>query len=301
MSQALKVLTDDEANHFLEKGYVRVRGCVDPDLARRWIDRAYERLGYEKDDPSTWEEEIVWMYPDSRLPVREVSEKAWGAICDVVGGEARIDPADYKAKGHFGQFSARTWSDSFIVNFRKGADQPWEPPSATMGRWHQDGAFFRHFLNSREQALLTIVYWSDVPHQAGGTFIAPDSVKHVARYLADRPEGVPPSEMPFRELIGQCGEFVEVTGEVGDFVILHPFMLHSSSSNLSGRPRWMTNPPVVLKEPMDLNREDPAAFSLLEKATLNALGVERYDFRQAREAEAYWERVSRTNSTASVG
>ncbi|HAA78290.1 TPA: hypothetical protein DCE37_24600, partial [Candidatus Latescibacteria bacterium] len=111
------------------------------------------------------------------------------------------------------------------------------------------------------------------------------------QYLADHPEGCPPGEMPFKEIAQRCGDFVEITGEVGDFLILHPFMLHSSSSNLSGQPRWMTNPPVVLKEPMDLNREDVSKFSLLEQATLRALGVERYDFRPTAPYEAYWDVV----------
>lgn len=283
------MLSEDQKIQFVEKGYLTIKGCLDQGLATRWIDRAYERLGYDRNDPATWEKELVHMYPENRLPVKEISPKAWEAICDVVGGEDRIDVGDYKAQGHFGQFSARTWSDSFIVNFNKGADQPWEPPSASIGGWHQDGAFFKHFLNSREQALLTILYWTDVEHQGGGTFIAPDSVKHVARYLADHPEGA--KSAPGKEIIEQCSDFVEVTGEMGDFLILHPFMLHASSSNVSGKPRWMTNPPVVLKEPMDLNREDAGEFSLLERGTLRALGVERYDFQATGEPEAYWEVV----------
>ena len=66
------------------------------------------------------------------------------------------------------------------------ATRPARPPAA--GGWHKDGSFFRHFLDSREQGLLTIVYWSDVEPQGGGTFIAPDSIKVVARYLAEHPE-----------------------------------------------------------------------------------------------------------------
>ena len=284
-----RVLSEDQAEQFLTEGYLTVKGCVSPELAEKWVDEGYERLGYDEADPTTWEKDIVWMWPKNRLPINEISENAWGAICEVVGGEDRIDTSDYKAKGHFGQFSSLTWSDSFIVNFNYGADRPWEPINAKTGRWHQDGAFFRHFLNSREQALLTIVYWSDVAHQGGGTFISPDSVRHVARFLADHPEGVPPSEIPFKEIIADCGEFVEITGEIGDFVILHPFMLHSSSQNVSGKPRWMTNPPVVLKEPMNLNRENVGEFSLLEQATLRALDVDRMDFQPTRQYEPYWD------------
>ena len=97
----------------------------------------------------------------------------------------------------------------------------------------------------------------------------------MARYLADHPEGVDP-RTGFGRLIDQCHEFEEVTGGAGDLILIHPFMLHASSQNHSGKVRFMTNPPVVLKEPMDLNRPDPADFSLIERATLHALGKDRY-------------------------
>jgi hypothetical protein len=143
-----------------------IKGCLDPELARSWTDQAYARLGYDKDDPSTWEEDIVWMYPENRLPIKAISDRAWSAICDVVGGEDRIEDSVMDVEGHFGNINAFTWSDAFIVNFHHGgADEPWQPRSAERGRWYQDGAFFRHFLNSREQALLTVLYWTDVVHQ----------------------------------------------------------------------------------------------------------------------------------------
>jgi len=65
---------------------------------------------------------------------------------------------------------------------------------------------------------------------------------------------------------------VEVTGEVGDVFLLHPFMLHSASKNLLRKPRVITNPPVSLKEPFNFDREDPREYSLVEQKTLNDLG-----------------------------
>ena len=284
-----KILTEEQVQSFLDKGYLVVKGCFDKPFAQGWTDQAYDRLGYKKEDPSTWETDIVWMDRQNRLPVRELSAKAWDAICDVVGGEERIEDRVMEIESkHFTSIDTFEWSDSFIVNFHRGADQPWQPPSAQVGGWHKDGSYFRHFLDSREQALLTIVLWSDIAHQGGGTFVAPDSVRHVAKFLAERPEGVKPGDIPREELIQQCQHFEEVTGETGDFIILHPFMLHASSQNVLGIPRFMSNPPVVLKEPMNLNREDPADLSLLERATLHYLGVDRLDFQPTAPRESYW-------------
>lgn len=288
MAKQFRVLTPEQAQHFVEKGYVRVQGCLDRDLAKRWTVEAYTRLGYDPDDRSTWAKEIVWMDRNNIAAIEDISPKAWGALCDVTGGEDRIDHRVMEIESqHFTTIDSTEWSDAFIVNFRRGADKPWMKPSVDAGGWHKDGSFFRHFLDSREQGLLTIVYWSDVGHKGGGTFIAPDSIKHVARYLADRPEGVDPS-FDFGSLIDKCEEFVEVTGEVGDFIILHPYMLHASSNNHSPNVRFMTNPPVVLREAMNFNRDNPDDFSLIELATLHGLGVDRYDFRPTAPREEQW-------------
>jgi hypothetical protein len=66
--------------------------------------------------------------------------------------------------------------------------------------------------------------------------------------------------------------FFEVTGEVGDVFLLHPFMLHSASKNILRDVRVITNPPVSLKEPFCFDREDKKDYSLVEQKTLNDLG-----------------------------
>ncbi len=294
MTREFQVLTPEQAQHFIEKGYVRIKGCVDPALARQWTDEAYARLGYDPEDRSTWTKDIVWMDRHNTARIQDISPRGWAALCDVTGGADRIDQRIMEIESqHFTTIDSTEWSDAFVVNFRRGADKPWIPPSVEAGGWHKDGSFFRHFLDSREQGLLTIVYWSDVVHKGGGTFVAPDSIKVVADYLAAHPEGVDDGDA-FGKLIEQCRDFEEITGETGDFIILHPFMLHASSNNHSGRVRFMTNPPVVLREPMNLNRENPDEFSLIERATLHALGRDRYDFRPTAPREERWRVIRET-------
>jgi len=284
-----QILTDADVDSFLQNGYLRLSDCLDLDVANRWIDHVYERLGYDPDNPATWETDIVWMDHANELPVKDVAPKAWAAICDVVGGEDRLETKVMCIESnHFTTINTHVWSDAFIVNFHRGANEGWHPPSADVNGWHKDGSYFRHFLDSREQALLPIVCWSDMRHQGGGTFIALDSVRVVARFLADHPEGVAPRDFDFPGLVSQCTRFEEVTGVAGDFYIVHPFMLHASSNNILGRPRFMSNPPVVLKEPMNLNRQNSDDFSLLERATLHYLGLERLDFKPTGERESYW-------------
>jgi hypothetical protein len=201
------------------------------------------------------------------IDIRQFAPKAWGAVCDLLGGAQRVAPYE--------------WNDAFIVNLWEGAQRPWEPASPASPGWHKDGDFFRHFLDSPEQGLLTLVLWSDVRHQGGATFVAADSVGPVARFLAAHPEGVHPQHFPWADLIGECGDIVEATGEVGDVYLLHPFILHAKAQNVLRVPRYITNPLVHLLEPMRFNRADPDEFSLVERAVLRGLGADQYAFAAA--------------------
>lgn len=159
-----------------------------------------------------------------------------------------------------------------------------------------------HYLDSPEQALLVIPIYSDIKPRGGGTMISPDGLSMIARYLADHPEGVLPTGLSFTpstsafpdpkedpgywshlKEIKRCTEFVEMTGEIGDVVLMHPLMLHSASKNYTRVPRIITNPPVGLKKPFNFARDKDDEYSLVERKTLKALGVDRFEFKPTTE------------------
>src|ERR687885_1718828 len=199
MPKTYEVLTDEQIEHFLARGYVVLRECFTREAANALTATTFTRLGYDPDDPATWREAVIHMPAHSRVDVKEFAPKVWGAVCDLLGGEERIQ-------------QPYSWGDGFIVNLREGAERPWDPPSPGVPGWHKDGDFFRHFLDSPEQGLLTLVLWTDMYHQGGGTYIAADSVPVIARYLAEHPEGVLPTDFDFQALTRQCTDFVELTG-----------------------------------------------------------------------------------------
>ncbi|GAA3285811.1 phytanoyl-CoA dioxygenase family protein [Dactylosporangium vinaceum] len=273
------MLSEADAEHFLTRGYIVVRNCFSRADAQEYTRTLWTRLGYDPQDPSTWAEPSVHMPGHRTIDVATFAPKAWEAICDLVGGPERIATT-----------APHQWNDGFIVNLGEGADRPWADASPQAPGWHKDGDFFRHFLDSPEQGLLTLVLWSDVQHRGGATFVAADSVAPVARFLAAHPGGVyPPGVEPppggsvpavfdYADLIAGCTEFVEATGEVGDVYLLHPFILHARAQNVLRAVRVITNPPVTLAEPMRFDRADPAEHSLVERAVLRALGAERLPF-----------------------
>jgi hypothetical protein len=258
-------LTDSQQKQFLDHGFTVIREAFTKEQADAWTATLWTRLGYDQDDPTTWKQHRIHMPWHQSLDVAEFSPKAHGAICELLGGEDRV------------QLPIR-WGDTFIVNLgEESHSATWEPASASVPGWHKDGDFFRHFLDSPEQGLLTIILWSDVLPTGGATFIATDSVAVIANYLADKPEGVLPNDFDFSQLIQQCDGFQEATGKAGDVYLLHPYLLHASSKNALRVPRVITNPAVHLKEPMQFHRSD-GNYSLVEQAVLRGLGVEQFDF-----------------------
>jgi hypothetical protein len=265
----LRELSPGDVEHFLEHGFVVVRDAVDRSVMNEWVDRSWLRNGYDPHDRATWKEGKIHMPNREFRLVRQIAPRALAAMRDLVGSTERISD-DLK------------WADGFVANYRLGDDQPWIPPSPASGGWHKDGDFFLHFLDSPEQALLSIVLWDDVVPRGGGTFLACDSVGIVARYLADHPEGVEPMAFPFGDMAAQCADFREATGRAGDVYLMHPFMLHTSSRNHSSRARLITNPCVCLTEPMRFDREPYEAHSPVERAVLRGLGAPRYPFAPTR-------------------
>jgi len=272
MSQEYKYLSPEQVDFFMNHGFVVIKNA----LKEEWIERVthdvWIRLGFDPNDKSTWTTERTHQPWHRRALAKDVAPAAWGAICEIMGGEERI--ADY----------CKEWRDGLITNL---GSERWETEDISpreLDNWHCDGDFFLHFLDSPEQGLLVIPLYSDIKPRGGGTYIAEDSVGIIARWLRDHPNGVRPGLGPgddkFDHLarINECNIFTEMTGERGDVILLHPLMMHSASKNHTRAIRLITNPPVSLKEPFNFNRSNPAEFSLVERKTLKELGVDRLDF-----------------------
>ncbi|KAF8898416.1 hypothetical protein BD779DRAFT_1658674 [Infundibulicybe gibba] len=279
MTKAYQFLTPAQVEHFLQRGYVVIRDAFTKEKGAEWTKTIWTRLDMNPDDKMSWDRERIHMPVHRREDVATFAPKAWAAIQDLLGGEERIDQ------------KSSTWGDGFIVNLGKpdtDTDNEVQHPHE-LNNWHVDGDFFVHFLDSPEQALLVIPIYSDIEPLGGGTMICPDGLTLIARYLAAHPEGVLPTGLSFTPStstyanhqddpgywshlteIKNCKEFVEITGSIGDVVLLHPLMLHSATRNYTRIPRIITNPPV----------ED---YSLVELKTLQALGVDKLEFKRTTE------------------
>ncbi|KAF9015008.1 hypothetical protein BDQ17DRAFT_1385827 [Cyathus striatus] len=287
MPKQYEYLTGEDIDHFMKYGYIVIKNAFTKEKASEWTQNLWVRLGINPNDTTTWDRERINMPWHRREAVSTFSPKAWAAMKDLLGGEDRIDD------------TAAHWGDSFIVNL--GTDELAKSKEdiapQDLNNWHVDGDFFVHFLDSPEQALLVIPVYSDIVSRGGGTMICPEGINLIANYLSKHPEGVLPTGLSFTpststyankeddpgywsmlKEIKRCSHFVEITGEIGDVVLLHPLMMHSASKNYLRIPRVITNPPVALKQPFNFAREDPEEYSLVEKKTLKELGVDKFEF-----------------------
>jgi len=265
-------LSAEQIEQFVSQGHLILRRCFEREDAAPLVEEAWRLMGYDEDEPTTWTQPLRFLFPSTQVPLRDFAPRLWAALCQLAGGEERLSDA---------QAGLGQW----VVNLGRGAQEEWVEPGAQTKGWHIDGNWFRHFLDSPEQGLLVVPLFSDIAPRGGGTTFAPDSVPIVAKYLSERPRGVLMPEFPFGDMAGQCRDFRELTGEIGDAAILHPMMLHSFSQNHSGRARFITNICLSLQQPMRFDRPDATDFSPVEQAILRALNVPRLQWRIEGERE----------------
>ena len=287
-------LTRGEAAHFVEHGYVVVKGAFPRQLAALACESAWTELereyGVARTDPDTWggvsmgrgamAGYVRTQGSGVRYNLRTHAPRAFTAQADAVGGAERLA----------GRGDGLTWSDAVVRQpcacrtAPGGSRRHHGNPVGTRMGWH-----FRHFLDSPEQGLLTVPIYTDIEPESGGTFLARDSIAPVARLLAGCPAGLHPDGVQgggylLPGLIEQCSDFVELTGEAGDVVLVHPYMLHRVSVNPSPRPRFIANMALVLAKPMCFSRPADDAYSLVELAVLRRLNVSSLDFQTTRRA-----------------
>ena len=251
-------LRPDEIDRFLAEGFLILRGCFDPDISERWIADANRRIreepakwvkGYDPNDPAHCladydpERPETWTWPrinlegSEQVSIEAFAPRGWGAICDLLGGPSRI--------------TTRTWTNYLIANLNADAHLDVPGPGRDWTSWHIDDPSPVTRLDRITQGLVGIAIHSPLGPRAGGTWLAPDSVGKVSRLLAAHPEGVDLCSGRGAGITRECERFFEVTGEVGDLLLIHPLMMHSCAPNPSGRIRWMGNPMVYLERPLE--------------------------------------------------
>ena len=233
----LNVLTDDQVEQFIEEGYTIVREAFSREDGAVALDFLWnvvkEDEGVDVNDRATWDRRFIHVKKGfGDPPFRKVahSPRMTAAFNDVMG------------EGRWHPINGLGWWPITFPNFDP---KPWVAPERG---WHVDGIQFHHHVNSPDQGLLPIPIFSDIEPGGGGTAISVGSHKITARILQDaEPDGLHVGELAKAVNAHPKEKVVELSGRLGDIVLLHPFMLHSNSANCGEVPRIICNPCIRLR------------------------------------------------------
>jgi hypothetical protein len=248
------MLTPRQREHFAERGFVRLPGVFSRDAAAAMERRVWEWLerhhGVRRDDPTSW----TLAQPTGLQPLRRQ------AVFDPNGGALLLEALD-ELLGAGCWKRPREWG-GFLVSFPSaGATRARAP-------WHTD--FDYRGPGDRVFGALVFSYLCDVPAGAGGTLVVAGSPRVIRRFVEGRPRAsLAPMKTvrlalmhsdPWlaalaaeenaarldlaplrgeRSVAGVPVEIVELSGEAGDVVVGHPWLLHRGAPNRGERPRFM--------------------------------------------------------------
>ena len=237
------MLSSHEIDHFIQKGYVRLDQAFSPALSAECRDILWGDMGCDRHDPTSWTRPVVWLWAYSQAPfVAAANGAALREAYDQLVGPERWVPM--RSLG------------TFPVRFPSAQD------TQDTG-WHVDASFpgpdgdpndflsWRVNVSSQGRALLALFLFSDVGEQDAPTRIRVGSHREIARILAPAGEaGIAVRDLEI-EASAHCPE-AKATGPAGTVYLCHPFLVHAAQINRGSTPRFLAQPPLYPKVPLDI-------------------------------------------------
>jgi hypothetical protein len=241
----------------MKQGYTLVRKVFPRELAECVIPTVWAELGVNPDDPTAWTNPIIILKKVlEEQPFPQIHTRRYlGAIDDLCGS---------------GRWNATRGVGHWPILLPGFASPPWRPPERG---WHIDGNSDRHYINSPELGLISIELFTDIGPGGGGTAVRVGSHRYMARIFAEaEPDGLTLHELILRAAAAtEHLPVVEVNGQAGDIILMHPLTVHATSPNTSDRARIAAVKLIRLNEPMNLMRRDTVDYSPVEQAIVDAL------------------------------
>jgi hypothetical protein len=238
------MLSKNEIDQFILKGFVRVDDAFSPDTAKAVRNILWTDLSGDRSDPSTWAEPVIRLGRYSQGPfVESLNTPVLKEAFDQLVGEGRWLPC--RSVG------------TFPVRF------PCAKPPQDTGK-HVDAGFpgsdpnnyfeWRVNIQSKGRGLLMLALYSDVGEDDAPTVIYEGSHLDVARLLVKEGD----AGLSFMELAGRLEglpkrKALTAIGKGGTVYLCHPFLVHSAQAHRGSVPKFMAQPPLLLKEEFSLS------------------------------------------------
>lgn len=250
------ILSKKEIEHFIHNGFVRLDNSFSKDLADAVLEILWNDLPCDRSNPSTWIEPVIrlGMYPNEPFVNSVNTPKLHNAFNQLIGKDKWIPCRNV------GTFPVRFPSGQQPNDIGKHVDAsfPGNDPNNFL-EWRVN-------IKSKGRALLMLILYSDVSENDAPTVIFEGSHIDVARLLSKEGD----LGRSFMELAEKLDELpkrkaVYATGKAGTVYLCHPFLVHSAQPHRGSTPKFMAQPPLLLKGELSIS-DSNVGYSPVEQA-----------------------------------
>lgn len=240
-------LSAEQINDFIADGFIRIDEAFPASMAAAVRAILWRETGLDPDDAATWKQPVIRLgyYAQEPFVAAANTPLLLNAFDQLLG---------------VGNWLPCRNMGSMVLRFPSA-----ESPNDT--GWHVDASFAgedpndymnaRVNVHSKGRGLLMLFLFSDVGEQDAPTRIRMGSHKDVARLLLPFGEkGL--SFLELAAMLDQLPEREEVlaTGKAGTVYLCHPFLVHAAQPHHGHTPRFLAQPPLLMRKEMMLGSED---------------------------------------------
>lgn len=256
-----EILSITQIQQFIDEGFVSLEGAFPETTAAQCRNILWKEMGLSPDRPEEWKEPVIRLGMYSQVPfVQAANTEALHTAFDQLVGAGNWLPC-----GSMGAFPIR-FPSAIEPN-----DTGWHVDASFPG--DDASAFSEWRVNSRSRgrALLMLFLFSDVGENDAPTRVKAGSHLDVAALLSR--EGA--KGLSFSELAARLDELPErrealVIGKAGTVYLCHPFLVHAAQAHRGRVPKFMAQPPLLLKR--ELRLDDNAPLTPLEQSIAKGIG-----------------------------
>ena len=255
------MLSEKEIQHFIHSGFVRLDNTFSKEMADAALEILWNDLPCDRSDPSSWVEPVIRLGMYANEPfINSINSPDLYNVFDQLIGKDKWIPCR-----NVGTFPVRFPSVKQPNDTGKQVDAsfPGDDPNNFL-EWRVN-------VKSKGRALLMLILYSDVSEYDAPTVIYEGSHMDIAQLLDKEGD----SGLSFMELAGKLDQLPErkevyATGKAGTVYLCHPFLVHAAQPHKGSMPKFMAQPPLLLKGELFISDE---AYSPVEKAI--RLGINR--------------------------
>lgn len=233
------MLSNAQVEQFLYEGFVRIDNAFPTSIADEVRNILWKETGCDPNNPATWTRPVIRLGMYNEKPFVDAANKPvlLEAFDELVG------PGAWMPCHSMGTFPVR------FPSSEDPGDTGWHVDASFPG--NDPGNYFEWRINiqSKGRALLMLFLFSDVGGKDAPTRIRSGSHLDVARLLEPAGEwGLSAIEVAGKLAVMPQRSEILATGKAGTVYLCHPFLVHAAQPHKGKEPKFMAQPPLLLKD-----------------------------------------------------